>query len=113
MKFYGIADAHGIESLLPFTFSARTETFVPDPETLSHLVLRANHNRARHAVVYYVELSPSGATEIQELVDRGKLAEALIKLKKLGKNLGLARSLIGNAKSSWDMIPNPKLDPNS
>ena len=38
MKYYGIADAHGIESFRPVTFNAAIEGFEVDPRELSMMV---------------------------------------------------------------------------
>ena len=45
--FVGIADCHGLESFLPMEGNEKQ---------LGFLVMRANANRHRHALVYQVEL---------------------------------------------------------
>jgi hypothetical protein len=136
MKFYGIADAHGIESFNPVTFNMETETLQVDPRELSIMVLRANANRHRHAVVYQAELTKEDARKINDLLsasdydespleldpydespsgqDPKKLkpsAKALLKLKASATSIMLARS--PGAEKSWNLIPNPDLDPYS
>jgi hypothetical protein len=111
MKYYGIADAHGIETFRPVTFNTEIEGFEVDPRELSMMVLRANANRHRHAVVYQAELSISAAKEILALIKDGKYDEALEKLKEEATDIMLARS--PGAQKSWNLIPNPDLDPYS
>ena len=72
MKHYGIADAHGIESFRPVTFNMAIEGFEVDPRELSMMVLRANANRHRHAVVYQAELPIPACKEINALIKDGK-----------------------------------------
>ena len=109
MKHYGIADAHGLESFQPVRFNPDFEGFEVDPRELSMMVLRANANRARHAVVYQADLPVDSCREIQKLVDAGEYAEALVKLKKDAKTIKLAKS--PGSEKSWNLIPNPDLDP--
>jgi hypothetical protein len=111
MKFYGIADAHGIESFNPVTFNMETETLQVDPRELSIMVLRANTNRHRHAVVYQAELTKEAAREINDLIAAGKYDGALLKLKDSSTSIMLAKS--PGAEKSWKLIPNPDLDPYS
>ena len=115
MKYYGIADAHGLESFRPVTFNTEIEGFEVDPRELSMMVLRANANRHRHAVVYQVELPIPACKDINSLIKEHKYEEALLKLKEVVKlkgeatNIMLARS--PGAEKSWKLIPNPDLDP--
>ena len=111
MKHYGIADAHGIESFRPVTFNMAIEGFEVDPRELSMMVLRANANRHRHAVVYQAELPIPACREINALIKDGKYDEALVKLKEEATDIMLARS--PGAQKSWNLIPNPDLDPYS
>ena len=109
MKYYGIADAHGIESFRPVTFNAAIEGFEVDPRELSMMVLRANANRQRHSVVYQAELPIPACKDINALIKDGKYDEALEKLKAEATNIMLARS--PGAEKSWNLIPNPDQDP--
>lgn len=109
MKYYGIADAHGLESFRPVTFNTEIEGFEVDPRELGMMVLRANANRHRHAVVYQAELPIPVCREINALLKDGKYDEALAKLKSDSTEVKLARS--PGAEKSWGLIPNPDLDP--
>jgi hypothetical protein len=111
MKFYGIADAHGLESFNPVTFNVQSETLQIDPRELGFMSLRANANRHRHADVYQVDLSPVDARKVQDLLDKGEYAKALLKLKEKASAIALARGTGHNNEKSWNMIPNPDLDP--
>ena len=106
MKFFGIADAHGIESFIKGDPS--------DPEnshTATMLHLRAGLNRQRHAVVYIADLSEEAAALIQADLDDGLYPEALDNLKGSVKELQLTN--LPGAEKSWRLIPNSDLDPYS
>jgi hypothetical protein len=109
MIFYGIADAHGIESFKPQQFNSNVEQFSSDPKELSIMALRANANRHRHAVVYQAEVDGDVAKEILELIKDGEYVEALVKLKEEATSISLMRS--PGAEKSWNLIPNSDLDP--
>ena len=111
MKYYGIADAHGLESFNPVAWNSDVERFEVDTRELSMMVLRANANRQRHAVVYQADLSVPACKEITALMKEGKTDEALLKLKEDAKRINLAKS--PGAEKSWGLIPNPDLDPYS
>lgn len=106
MKYFGIADAHGIESFI--------KGDPTDPEHSMNammLDLRAGANRQRHAVVYIVDLSESTAQDIEDLLEEKDYEGALVRLKMSVTNLQLT-NLIG-AEKSWRLIPNSDLDPYS
>jgi hypothetical protein len=109
MRFYGIADAHGIESFTPVTFNSEIEGMEVDPRELSMMVLRANANRHRHAVVYQADLPIPACREINAFIKAGEFEQALVKLKEEATSIKLARS--PGAEKSWKLIPNPDLDP--
>lgn len=109
MIFYGIADAHGLESFQLSTFRNELEGFAIEPKQLSLLFYRANANRHRHAVVYQAEISKENAQDVQKLIDSGEYIEALILLKEVATEISLMKS--PGAEKSWKMIPNPDLDP--
>jgi hypothetical protein len=111
MKFYGIADSHGLESFNPESWNSDTERFESDTRALSIMGLRANANRHRHAVVYLADVDGPGAREITALINKGEYPEALVKLKEVAKSISLMRS--PGAEKSWKLIPNPDLDPYS
>lgn len=113
MRFYGIADAKGLESFLPVVpkvqggwVSANIDDYRKE---MALMVLRANANRARHAVVFLAEVSIEVADEISGMLDDGEYEEALIYLKENADSISLARS--PGAEKSWNLIPNPDLDP--
>jgi hypothetical protein len=106
MKYFGIADAHGIESFI--------KGDPTDPEHSMNammLDLRAGANRQRHAVVYIVDLSESTAQDIEDLLEEKDYEGALVRLKMSVESLQLT-NLIG-AEKSWRLIPNSDLDPYS
>jgi len=109
MTFYGIADAHGIESFKPVTFKGEAEGFAIDPKELSILGYRANANRHRHAVVFQADVDREEAKEILELIDKGEYIKALDHLKANANDVSLMK--VPGAEKSWRMIPNPDLDP--
>lgn len=109
MKFYGIADAHGIESFRPVTYNVDTGDLQIDPRELSIMSLRANANRHRHAVVYQADVDPATAKTVLALIKDGKYTDALVKLKDGAKTISLAKS--PGAEKSWRLIPNDDLDP--
>jgi len=109
MKYYGIADAHGLESFKPVTFNTEKEGFEVDPRELSIMLLRANANRHRHAVVYQANLSIPSCREIDALFKEGNYIDALLKLKEDSREIKLAKS--PGAEKSWSLIPNQDLDP--
>jgi len=104
MKYFGIADAHGIESFIK-----------GDPAESEHthqvmiLNLRAGANRHRHAVVYVVDIPEDTAEEIDDLIISGNYIGALEHLKGSVKSLQL--TTLPGAEKSWGLIPNPDLDP--
>lgn len=109
MKFYGIADAHGLESFQPTQFDITSETFSADSKEVGFMYLRAMANRQRHAVVYQADLAPDDAKEVMSMFDGGKYVEALLKLKESARTISLAK--IPGAEKSWRLIPNSDLDP--
>jgi hypothetical protein len=98
----GIADCHGIESFLP------EERF---DEQSSILLLRAETNRQRHAVVYEVTLKPKDVYNINKQLNEGLYKEALLMMKMTAVGIGFPTSSLKSYKKSWLMIPNSKLDP--
>jgi hypothetical protein len=113
MKFYGIADCKGLEAFMPIVPKVDggwVSNNIDDyRKEMGIMVLRANANRHRHAVVFLVEVSPEIAGEISDMLDGGEYEEALSYLKDNADSVSLARS--PGAEKSWGMIPNPDLDP--
>ena len=103
--YVGIADAHGIESFRPSDSAG-----LP----LAALNLRAMSNRHRHAVVYEVKLGAEGVKEVSQLLADDECVDALKTLKKRASMVGLSvecGSSLESMARSWELIPNPDLDP--
>ena len=111
MIYYGIADAHGLESFRPSSIDLEVGGFNIDPRELSMMILRAQANSQRHAVVYQAKIGLPDAREIQGLLDEGKFPEALLELKARAKEVKLARLGGFDAEKAWHKIPNSDLDP--
>ena len=62
-KYYGIADAHGVESFQPYE-NKKADNFP--------YVMRADTNRQRHAVYYEITISDIDATIVNALIGVGK-----------------------------------------
>jgi len=91
--FVGIADCHGLESFLPMEGNEKQ---------LGFLVMRANANRHRHALVYQVELDSHQQTGYVK-------ACMMLHDPAFVDNVGVEKDMM----NSWEMIPNPRLDPYS
>lgn len=115
MKFYGIADCHGIEAFKPIIPNIQgswvTSGMDSHQKDMALMALRAQANLQRHAVVFLVEVSVEVAEEIEDLLAEGEYAEALLVLKEKSDSISLGRT--PGAEKSWRMIPNPDLDPMS
>ena len=100
--FVGIADCHGIESFLPME---------GNEDKLGFLVMRAQANRHRHALVYQVDLD----SKQQAMIEAALANEGYIKACQMLHdpafidNVGVEKDMM----NSWEMIPNPRLDPYS
>ena len=110
MKFYGLADAHGLESFMPLPYVDELTGFQPDPKIVSGMALRSEANVAKHSVVYIADVTLEAAKEINKLMENGEGSEALIYLKENNKQIQI-RKRPGSQKS-WRLIPNPDLDAN-
>jgi hypothetical protein len=99
-EYCGIADCYGIESFAEYPI-----------KNAAVLEIRATSNRQRHAVVYVVRLNDVDAEYVRGYIADEKYARALDKLKNCAINGQVLLSGGGNTKTSWDLIPNPKLDP--
>jgi len=95
----GIADAHGIESYKNGTI-----------KQAGLFALRARLNRQRHAVCYEATVSEKTDRCIETLIKKHDFIGALIFLKEHASNINLATGM-GNVQESFNLIPNPKLDP--
>ena len=99
-KFVGIADCHGLESFLPME---------GNESNLGFMVMRASANRHRHALVYQVDLNEQQVSMINTALEGGGYIKACQMLHDPAfiENVGVEQSML----SSWEMIPNPRLDP--
>lgn len=104
MKYFGIADAHGIES-----FIKGDPTEEEHNQTAVMLHFRAMANRHRHAVVFVVDVPEHTAEEIEGDMFNDRPLDALVHLKLSVKTLELSN--LPGAEKSWNLIPNPDLDP--
>lgn len=126
--FYGIADAHGLESFIEDYDNMVKDLFLSDDGDEGNrkltnsmqfgMAMRVMANQQRHAVVYRVQIPDTEADQIQKMVDSGEYLEALETIKelqemgKLGKvELGTYGTTLRAAEKNWKMIPNPDLDP--
>lgn len=110
MEYIGIADAYGLESFIPAReYNAEEERFTTNNKAVSFMSMRANANRHRHSVVYKADLDRGAADEIYDLYEEGEYQEALIYLKANAKEIALIKS--PGSEKSWNLIPNPDLDP--
>ena len=76
-------------------------------QDIMSMVIRADANRQRHAVYYEVELDITALKMINGQLDENKYMVALSLLKELSLETKLPKT---HAKS-WNMIPDPDLDP--
>jgi len=113
MKHIGIADCHGLESFIPAKkFNAEDMTLEDiDNGVLQMMLLRAQFNPQRHAILYRVELSREDASIIYDLLDEEDYIGALEHMKETAIEIELADSTGRNKEKIWRMIPNPDLDP--
>ena len=100
--FVGIADCHGLESFLPME---------GNENQLGFLVMRASANRHRHALVYQVELNQYKQALLEATLEAGDYIQACKMLHDPSfiDNVGVEKDMM----NSWEMIPNPRLDPYS
>ena len=102
--YCGIADAHGLESF------QECEGMGSAPFAIT---MRAQLNRQRHAMVYWVELPDDRAEQMHEAIRQaqtdGDWHEPLLLLK--NPDFVEHVSFEDSMKNRWDMIPNDRLDP--
>ena len=115
-KYWGIASAHGLETFIyePSTghsgfdemfLDKKTEDLQKDKERAYQSVY---WNRHRHSVFYEVEMDPTAGKEIQNLQNEDQI-KALIMLKEKAKKIYIAK--MSGSEKSWNLIPDPNLDP--
>lgn len=102
IKYYGIADAHGVESFLPYE-NKKDDSFP--------YMMRAELNRQRHAVYYEVTVEPIDVTIINAHIAKGDYKKALQFIKKRAITIGFPEHRNKAYMNSWKLIPNSKLDP--
>ena len=115
-KYWGIASAQGLESFIyePSTgHSGFDEMFLDkkteDLQKAKEGAYQAVYwNRHRHSVLYEVEMDLAAGKEIQKLADEDPV-EALIMLKEKAKKIYIAK--MSGSEKSWNLIPDPNLDP--
>ena len=100
---FGIADAHGIESFVPADADDAEKQLI-------FLGFRANFNRQRHAVLYFVKLDEAEIARVNGYLNKGDFTGALVYLKSFGK-VYFAPSDLRLHSKSWRLIPNDDLDP--
>jgi hypothetical protein len=99
-KYMGIADCHGIESFRPYV-----------EKDFGFLVLRASLNRQRHACPYVVELDKTTKGIVDLYLKKGLYKKGLYALKESTEDISFPTRDMENYIQSWELIPNPKLDP--
>ena len=99
VTYTGIADCHGLES-----FNEKTE----DHKSQSYLVIRANANPQRHAVVYEADMSKEAADLVMNLCKENE-ATAFKFMNQIATEVRVAGGK--QAAKLWKRIPNPELDP--
>jgi Leu/Phe-tRNA-protein transferase len=97
---FGIADCHGIESMFEKNEETEKQGFI--------LNMRVMSNRQRHAVLYEADLNDETLAEMNRLLHEEK--DYIAALNYLKENADELRGVPGQ-ENSWDLIPNPKLDP--
>jgi nitrogen regulatory protein PII-like uncharacterized protein len=97
---FGIADCHGIESMI--------QKGTGRDKDVGILNIRAMSNRHRHAVLYEADINEETFAELNTLLDEEKDFTGALEVLKL--NAIEVRTVPGHEKS-WGLIPNPVLDP--
>ena len=101
-KYYGIADAHGIETFQPYEYRA-DDKFPYN--------MRAQLNRQRHALYFEIEIEKVDANIVKALIDKKDFIGAFKMIKKRAVIIGFPEKDRSAYEKSWELIPNPKLDP--
>lgn len=121
--YFGLADSLGIESffslqdfnhkLMMKRLQGEKDVKNEANEIVHRLILRANANGHRYAVVFQADLEEEDAKIIEEELEEGKYKDALIYLKFAAKEIRLVKSGGGNKEKMWRVIPLDKeSDPN-
>ena len=73
--------------------------------------MRANANAHRRALVFRVEVDKDEGLEIMEKFEDGEYLDALNLVKQYATKVEIAGGAGMNRQKTWDLIPNPDLDP--
>ena len=101
-KYYGLADAHGIETFEPYV-NRKDDSFPYN--------MRAQLNRQRHALYFEIEIEKVDANIVKALLDKKDFIGAFKMVKKRAVIIGFPQENRSEYEKSWELIPNPKLDP--
>ena len=101
-KYYGLADAHGIETFEPYS-NKTTDKFPYN--------MRAQLNRQRHALYFEIEIEKVDANIVKALLEKKDFIGAFKFIKKRAVIIGFPENDRLAYEKSWELIPNPKLDP--
>ena len=101
-KYYGLADAHGIETFEPYS-NKTTDKFPYN--------MRAQLNRQRHALYFEIEIEKVDANIVKALLEKKDFIGAFKFIKKRAVIIGFPEKDRSAYEKSWELIPNPKLDP--
>ena len=106
-KIFGIADAHGIESMKDIQDMSEADI----KRRKFTMFLRAEANRQRHAVLYEAEVAGETLKEVERKLDKGFFIGALVQLKREALSVGFPEGRFKMYEKSWKMIPDDDLDP--
>ena len=101
MLYYGIADQDGLESLNLPEWDPRLEKFEINTRELSVLILRAQSNRQRDAIVYKADLPVKFGKELGEIFEKDKKA-ALKFLADNSNSISIAK--MPGSEKSWNKL---------
>lgn len=117
--YWGIASANGLESFIrEVTTGTRVfDEMIFNKSEIDEVQKKKNSayqtaywNRHRHSVFYQVEIGATDSEEIEEIMESDP-EEALRQLKSRAIKVNIMDT--PGSRKSWDLIPNPDLDPYS
>ena len=73
--------------------------------------MRAQLNRQRHALYFEIEIEKVDANIVKALLDKKDFIGAFKMVKKRAVIIGFPQENRPEYEKSWELIPNPKLDP--
>lgn len=94
--YHGLADAFGLESLMPY-----------DEKQVPPLIMRASIYRHRHCMYFQVRLDESMVERIKSLMKNRACDEALNLIKERAAITHIPKEFM----DSWELIPDQRLDP--